>query len=74
MKSVTALKYNDIYSKFASLSSFQIDIELNDALDLMKPRLLGHRCLDGSLFRGSCTSIFTSILTRSLTSDFSPSF
>jgi hypothetical protein len=30
----------------------------NDALDLTKPRLLRHRCLVGSLFQGSYTSIF----------------
>jgi hypothetical protein len=30
----------------------------NDALDLMKPRLLGHICLVESLFQGSYTSIF----------------
>jgi hypothetical protein len=38
--------------------SFQEKLMNKDALDLMKPRLLGHRYLVGSLFQGSYTSIF----------------
>jgi hypothetical protein len=40
------------------MSMFQEKFLTSDALDLMKPRLLGHRCLVGSLFEGSYTSIF----------------
>jgi hypothetical protein len=39
------------------MSDFKEKFLTNDALDLMKD-LLGHRCLVGSLFEGSYTSIF----------------